>query len=122
MPRPGKNHRHVPLITSRNRILITFGPTRLNNGGNPDIDQNLRTIAEREESVGGRDGAIERVLELPVSQVTSCVFGGDRFETLYITSASIGLDEAALAAQPLAGGLFEVDVGIKGLPTLRFAG
>ncbi len=68
------------------------------------------------------DGAIARILELPVSQVTSCVFGGIGFETLYITSASIGLDEAARAAQPLAGGLFEADIGIRGLPTLRFAG
>ena len=68
------------------------------------------------------DGAMARILEPPVSQVTSFVFGGIGSETLYITSASIGLDEAARAAQPLAGGLFDADVGIRGLPKLRFVG
>ena len=68
------------------------------------------------------DGAIARILEPPVSQVTSFVFGGIGSETLYITSASIGLDEAARAAQPLASGLFDADVGIRGLPKLRFVG
>ena len=68
------------------------------------------------------DGTIERIPDLPVSRVTSCVFGGDEFETLTITSASIGLDETARAAQPLAGGPFEADAGIKGLPPSRFAG
>jgi sugar lactone lactonase YvrE len=68
------------------------------------------------------DGSLERILPLPVSQVTSCAFGGSDLETLYITTAAIGLGEAALRDQPLAGGLFEVPVGIKGLPPGRYAG
>jgi sugar lactone lactonase YvrE len=68
------------------------------------------------------DGTIDKTIELPVAKVTSCVFGGPDLETLFVTSASIGLDEAERSAQPLAGGLFAVSVGVKGLPTQRFAG
>jgi len=66
------------------------------------------------------DGRRDRHVELPVSQVTSCTFGGDHLATLYVTSASKGLDAAARAAEPLAGGLFAVEVGARGLPALEF--
>lgn len=68
------------------------------------------------------DGKADRVVEMPVSQVTSCAFGGPELDRLYITSAAINLDEAALEKQPLAGGLFEVDVGVKGSPPGQFGG
>ncbi len=68
------------------------------------------------------DGSVDRILELPVAQVTSCVFGGPDLDRLYITSASYGLDAEARQAQPLAGGLFEAQVGVRGLPTLLYAG
>ena len=68
------------------------------------------------------DGTTEGTIRFPVAQVTNCVFGGAAFDTLYVTSASIGLDAAARARQPLAGGLFEVRPGIQGLPAPRFSG
>ena len=61
-------------------------------------------------------------LELPVSKPTSCAFGGPSLDRLYITSASIGLDEAALAAQPHAGGLFMATPGVRGVAEIPFAG
>ena len=61
-------------------------------------------------------------VKLPVSQVTNCAFGGPGLRTLYITSARVGLDEAQQEAEPLAGGLFAVDVDSPGLPAFRFAG
>lgn len=57
---------------------------------------------------------------LPVSQVTSCTFGGADLTTLYITSARFRLDDAALAREPLAGGLFEVSTRFAGLPASPF--
>lgn len=66
------------------------------------------------------DGRLDRVIELPCARVTSCAFGGPRLDTLYVTTARIGLDDAALAAQPLAGGLFAVDPGVAGVPVARF--
>ena len=35
---------------------------------------------------------------------------------LYITTASLRMDRDAIAADPLAGGLFAVEVGVKGVP------
>lgn len=45
---------------------------------------------------------------LPVSQVTSCVFGGADLTDLYVTSARTGLTEQEQRQQPLAGSLFVV--------------
>jgi len=70
-----------------------------------------------------QQGKIEACISLPCQQVTSCCFGGKHLDTLYITTARVGLDEAQLAAQPLAGGLFAVKVkNVSGLPPARFAG
>jgi sugar lactone lactonase YvrE len=58
-------------------------------------------------------------VELPASQVTACTFGGPDLDRLYITTSRHGFDPAA---EPLAGSLFRADVGVRGLPTLPFAG
>jgi xylono-1,5-lactonase len=69
------------------------------------------------------DGTAERCIELPVSNVTSCTFGERGLRTLFITTATHKLDEAARQQQPLAGGLFSIEIpGIHGLPANRFAG
>jgi sugar lactone lactonase YvrE len=57
-----------------------------------------------------------------VQRPTSCAFGGPDLDRLYITSASIGLDERALAMQPNAGGLFMITPGVRGIEEVPFAG
>lgn len=59
---------------------------------------------------------------LPVSQVTTCAFGGADLRTLFIISARVGLSDAQLANEPLAGSLFAVSVDAPGLPAHRFGG
>jgi xylono-1,5-lactonase len=61
-------------------------------------------------------------LKLPVARPTSCAFGGDALDQLYVSSASIGLTKEEKAAQPQAGGLFRLDPGVKGLPDTPFKG
>jgi len=61
------------------------------------------------------DGKLDQVVRLPVSRPTSCIFGGDNLRTLYITTARFGLDEAALAREPWAGGVLAVEVPYQGL-------
>ncbi|SFD13702.1 Sugar lactone lactonase YvrE [Microbulbifer thermotolerans] len=61
-------------------------------------------------------------IALPVSNVTSCTFGGGGRDQLYITSARKGLSEAELERQPLAGGLFCCRPGVSGLETPLFQG
>lgn len=55
-------------------------------------------------------------LALPCRQVTSCCFGGPHLDQLFITTARREMDAAAIKAEPLAGGLFQADVGVKGVP------
>jgi len=68
------------------------------------------------------DGTIDRVIGLPVQRPTMCAFGGAQLQTLYITTATYPLPESALRKQPLAGGLFALDVGVSGLPEPFFGG
>ena len=63
---------------------------------------------------GGRQDA---VLPVPVSQPTSCAFGGPGLTDLFVTTASAGLSESELAAQPLAGRLLRIHPGPVGLPS-----
>jgi sugar lactone lactonase YvrE len=68
------------------------------------------------------DGERLAELRVPMARPTSCAFGGANLDRLYVTSASIGLDAHALAGQPCAGGLFLLNPGVTGLPTVPFAG
>lgn len=62
------------------------------------------------------EGKLDRVIRLPVAQITSCAFGGAEFDTLFITTARQNLNSEQLANQPLAGSIFAVAPGVKGLP------
>jgi sugar lactone lactonase YvrE len=68
------------------------------------------------------DGRLDRVIELPVSQPTSCAFGGSDLTDLYVTSAREGLSEGDLRDQPLAGALFRVRPGVRGKSPSIFTG
>jgi xylono-1,5-lactonase len=69
----------------------------------------------------GPNGELLDVIALPVSQVTSCTFGGEELKTLFITSASIGL-QTSEAPESLAGALFAVDLDVGGVAANRFGG
>lgn len=68
------------------------------------------------------DGRIDRVVEVPVDQPTSCAFGGEDLATLFVTSAWDGLAPEARARQPLAGSLFAFEPGVPGLRLPAFRG
>ena len=59
------------------------------------------------------DGEPEWVVPVPTAQVTKCAFGGPDLTTLYIATAGIGRDPHI---DPMAGHLFSVETGIRGLP------
>jgi sugar lactone lactonase YvrE len=63
------------------------------------------------------DGTQDAVLQVPVSQPTSCAFGGPGMTDLYVTTASVGLTAAELKDQPLAGRLLRLHPGPVGLPS-----
>jgi D-xylonolactonase len=63
------------------------------------------------------DGSLDRVVPVPASQVTSCVFAGPRLDRMFVTTAAVGRED-----EPLAGALFEIDPGVRGTPPHSFAG
>ena len=58
------------------------------------------------------DGRIDRVIDMPAENVTTCTFGGADLTTLYITTAAA--DRAP--EDRLAGSLFAIETGIRGMP------
>jgi sugar lactone lactonase YvrE len=62
------------------------------------------------------EGRLDRVVPLPVTQPTSCTFGGENLDELFVTSAADGLSVEEQAAQPLAGAVFRLRPGVQGLP------
>lgn len=69
------------------------------------------------------DGECLRRIRLPVPLVTNVAFFGVRLDRLAVTTARDGLSAESLAAQPLAGAVFEIDpLGVRGLPPGSFAG
>ena len=75
------------------------------------------------------DGRVDRIVRLPVKQVTSCAFGGPDMRTLLVTTGSIEFRDGDwirmtakdFEATPTAGGLFACEPGVRGLPEARFA-
>lgn len=66
-------------------------------------------------------GRLVETVDLPVSQVTSCAFGGADMATLFITTAFQGLNDGEISRQPHAGALFAAsNLGSTGNPARRF--
>jgi sugar lactone lactonase YvrE len=68
------------------------------------------------------DGKVDSTIELPVTNPTSCAFGGPDLKTLYVTSARHGLSQEQLQANPHEGALLAVHANVEGTPSYRFAG
>lgn len=66
------------------------------------------------------DGRLDRSLSVPVKKPAMCAFGGANLDTLYVTSIRpAGID---LGDQPLAGGVFALNPGTKGLEEPAYRG
>jgi xylono-1,5-lactonase len=59
-------------------------------------------------------GELLLTVPLPCARVTKVAFGGADLCTAYVTTARNGLDEAEIARQPLAGGLFSFRAPVPG--------
>lgn len=69
------------------------------------------------------EGQLMQRVRVPVPRPTSCCFGGDNLDTLYVTSASLRLNENELASAPLSGSLFALNLpNVRGLPDTAFSG
>ena len=76
------------------------------------------------------DGSVERKIGMPVRNITSVIFGGDKLDEIYVTSmarvkhpAVHGRFTKEAKPQFLAGSLFRITgLGIRGVQEPRFAG
>jgi sugar lactone lactonase YvrE len=64
-------------------------------------------------------GRLDLVVELPVSNVTACAFGGPDLRTLFITTSRQGLNGDD---QPEAGAVFRYEAGVRGAPQHAYGG
>jgi sugar lactone lactonase YvrE len=62
-------------------------------------------------------GEIDRIVEMPTPNVTTCTFGGPDLRTLYITTAGAG----SKPGDRFAGGLFTLAIETQGQPENRFS-
>lgn len=67
------------------------------------------------------DGSLVQTVTLPATQITKLAFGGPDLKTAFVTTARRNLDAAALAREPMAGGLFAFDVETPGIRTVVMA-
>ena len=106
---------------SNERIVVTI-PVSLGFGDGMTIDEEdkLWVALWNGNGVARFDpltGALIEKIEIPAHNVTSCTFGGENFETLYITTGQFpDLEEE------LAGRLFRANPGVRGTPTVSFKG
>lgn len=62
------------------------------------------------------DGRVDRVIEMPAQNITTCTFGGPDLKTLFVTTASA----EAPRGDRLAGSLFAIQTDVPGQPESRF--
>jgi L-arabinonolactonase len=67
------------------------------------------------------DGRIDRVVELPVSKVTDCAFGGADLQTLFVTTSGFGMSDSERKTEPMAGDVFAISTCVDGVEKGLFA-
>jgi sugar lactone lactonase YvrE len=67
-----------------------------------------------------KTGELISKIEVPAKNVTSCVFGGENLDILYITTSSLGMTEEEKLLYPDAGSVFKIKPGVKGVKTPHF--
>lgn len=81
---------------------------------------NCRVVGGAAVACIAKRGKLQKLAELPCSWPTSCTFGGQNLDRLYVTSARFTMTPEHLRMNPQEGGLFEVHTNAKGKPEHRF--
>lgn len=100
-----------------NKRLFASMPQGEPDGAITDADGNLWVALWAGQGVAkfNSDGALQGVLELPVSQPTCVAFGGPQRNLLFVTSATEGLSDMQCEQEPLAGAVFVYQTPFQGL-------
>lgn len=65
-------------------------------------------------------GELDTRIHLPVPNATSCCFGGQHLDIMFITTARLSMSEPELQRYPEAGGVFIARPGFRGLVDTTF--
>jgi sugar lactone lactonase YvrE len=108
---------HTGSLSDRRRAMEFPGSWGLPDGMTVDEEDFLWVAFWRGSAIRrfAPDGSVDSIVALPVTQVTSCAFGGENRADLYVTSAATDLREEDLRRQPFAGGVFRVRPGVRGV-------
>lgn len=111
---------------SNRRPIISYEPGGALPDGMTWDEQGMLWIAEwggwKVSRWNPHTGERLAIIHVPAQHVTSCVFGGEEMNVLYITTARNGRSAEELSDQPHAGGLFRVQTSVKGAPCYTFQG
>lgn len=79
----------------------------------------LKTFNIQVLNINPKTGKLLRSIKFnDAKNITSVAFGGPNLDILYVTSASMGLNENQLKEQPHAGYLFAIKgLGVHGFPS-----
>ena len=66
------------------------------------------------------EGRLIASYPIPANNVTSCAFGGDALDELYVTTARIQMTDEEFRKYPQAGGVFRLKPGAVGVPCFEF--
>lgn len=67
-----------------------------------------------------KTGEVLQKIEVPAHNITSCAFGGENLETLFITTAKLDMTAEEIKKYPLAGSVFKIVPGVKGVKSSFF--
>lgn len=67
-----------------------------------------------------KTGKLINKIKVPAHNVTSCAFGGENLDELYITTATVDMTEEEQRKYPLAGSVFKVKMNVKGVKSPFF--
>ena len=67
-----------------------------------------------------KTGELVRKIQVPAHNVTSCAFGGENLDELYITTASVDMTDEEKKQYPLAGSVFKIKLDVKGIESSFF--
>jgi len=69
-----------------------------------------------------QSGELDFIISFPVKYTTSCCFGGDNMQTLFVTTSRINLSAEEVKSNPLAGKVFKVQTNYRGVAEPQFQG
>ncbi len=108
------------------RVMISIPQERGAPDGMTIDEEGMLWIGHWGGGIVGRydpaSGEMIQKIEVPALNVTACAFGGENLDKLYITTASIGMNEEQQQEYPEAGGLFVAEPGVRGVPADFYRG